>query len=85
MFNRKTIAAIVIATGAAAAPAFADDADARIAARLLEQARSFGSSDVKGAAAGETERDRTVRRSDAAPKSADEKRWAAILKSQSMN
>ncbi len=87
MINRKTIAAIAIAAAAAgtAAPALAGDADARFASRLLEEARTFGVSDVRGTAAGEVARERSERRDDTHATSVDEKRWHQVQKSQSLN
>ena len=95
MINRKTIAAIAIAAASAsppgpptrftAAPALAGDADARFASRLLEEARTFGVSDVRGTAAGEVARERSERRDDTHATSVDEKRWHQVQKSQSLN
>ncbi len=86
MLNRNTIAALAVAlsTSAATAPVFADDAGARTAQRLVQEARNYGKSEPRGTAAGETERaerERTAEQRVSTNPNHD--RWEAILRQQS--
>lgn len=84
MFNRKTLGALAVALTAtgAAAPALADDAGARTAQTLVQEARTYGQSEPRGAAAGQTDRPRDDR--GGATRDGNQQRWDSILRKQSL-
>ena len=67
-------------------PVIADDGDVPHARILLEQARTYGVTDVSGRAAGQTETARNERRQDEREAlDKNQERWEKILQSQSLN
>jgi len=69
--TRTLAAAAILGTGLASAPAFADDAGARPAERLLEQV----SGNLRGQAAGDSRYEGRVTRDIEATLNASERRW----------
>ena len=80
MTIRTTIAAVALVAAGTTAPVLADDGDVRHAEILVEQARKFGKSDVRGEAAGDIDAKREQRRNATQNLNESEKRWEQILK-----